>query len=81
MYNHVNNKNWEIMMRIEETIESLEDELQEALMTIENIAAQVAEKTMDAYDGFMKSEEYKNKVVEIGNKLKEKGVDITTRME
>jgi len=68
-------------MRIEETIESLEDELQEALMTIENIAAQVAEKTMDAYDGFMKSEEYKNKVVEIGNKLKEKGVDITTRME
>ena len=50
-------------------------------MKIENSAGMVAEKTMDTYEGFMQSEQYKDKVVEIGNKLKEKGVDITTRME
>ncbi len=81
MYNHINNKNWETTMQIEDTVESLEDELQEALVKIENIAGQVAEKTMDTYDGFMQSEQYKDKVVEIGNKLKTMGVDITTRMQ
>jgi len=38
-------------------------------------------ENMDAYEGFMKSEEYKDKLEEIGNKLKEKGVDINTLME
>ena len=68
-------------MQKEVTVEDLEEQLQEALVKIENIAGMVAEKTMDAYEGFMQSEQYKDKVVEIGYKLKEKGVDITTRMD
>jgi len=68
-------------VELEITVEDLEDQLQEALGKIENIAALVAEKQLDAYEGFMQSETYKNEVVEIGHKLKEKGVDITTRME
>lgn len=68
-------------MQTEETVEDLEEQLQEALAKIENIAGMVAEKTIDAYEGFMQSEQYKDKVVEIGHKLKERGVDITTRME
>jgi uncharacterized protein (DUF302 family) len=68
-------------MELEETVEDLEEELEQTLMKIENIAGQVAEKTLDAYEGFMQSEKYKDKVVELGHKLKDKGVDITTRME
>ena len=68
-------------MDIEETVEDLEDQLQKTLKDIENLAAKVAEENMDAYEGFMKSEEYKDKLEEIGNKLKEKGVDINTLME
>ena len=68
-------------MDIEETVEDLEEQLQKTLKDIENLAAKVAEENMDAYEGFMKSEEYKDKLEEIGNKLKEKGVDINTLME
>jgi hypothetical protein len=68
-------------MDIEETVEDLEDQLQKTLKDIENLAAKVAEENMDAYEGFMKSEEHKDKLEEIGNKLKEKGVDINTLME
>jgi peptide deformylase len=63
------------------TVEELESELQEVLLNIDNIAARVAQKEMDAYEGFMESEKYKNRVVEIGNSLKEVGIDITTRVE
>lgn len=66
---------------MEETVEDLEEELQETLAKIENIAARVAEKEIDAYVGFMESEKHKDKVVEIGHKLKERGVDITTLTE
>lgn len=71
----------EIDMKIEDTVEDLEEQLQETLKDIENLAAQVAEENMDAYTGFMKSEEYKDKLVDLGNKLKERGVDINTLME
>ncbi|QFR42495.1 hypothetical protein CVO_08890 [Sulfurimonas sp. CVO] len=60
-------------------IEDLEEELEETLAKIDDIAAKVQKKELDAYEGFMKTEKYKNKIVEIGNKLKEKGVDITNR--
>lgn len=62
-----------------ETVEDLESELDRALISIENIAAKVADKKMDAYEGFMETEKYKNIVVEIGYKLKEVGIDITQR--
>ncbi len=68
-------------MNVEETVEDLDTQLEETLLKIENIAARVAEKKLDAYEGFMESEKYKNKVVELGHKLKELGVDITTRTE
>ena len=64
-----------------DTVEDLEEALQKALDNIDNIAAQAAEGNIDAYDGFMQTEKYKNEIVEIGHKLKEKGIDITTRTE
>ena len=63
------------------TVEDLESELQEVLLNIDTIAQQVQEKEMDTYAGFMESEKWKNRVVEIGHLLKEKGIDITTRTE
>ncbi|MFT5835787.1 MAG: hypothetical protein ACI9RG_000680 [Sulfurimonas sp.] len=64
-----------------DTVEELESELQEVLLNIDNIAVQVIEKKIDAYQGFLESEKWKNRVVEIGTSLKEKGIDITTRTE
>ena len=66
---------------MQETVEDLQTELDEALAKIENIALQVAEKELDAYAGFMQTEEYKDKIVEIGHKLKDHGVDITSLTE
>ncbi|MDP2894549.1 MAG: hypothetical protein WC279_03190 [Sulfurimonas sp.] len=63
---------------MEETVEDLEEELQKALTQIDTIAAKVQRKELDTFEGFMESEKYKNRVVEIGYKLKELGVDITT---
>ncbi len=63
------------------TVEDLEEELQETLAKIDNIAARVVEKELDAYEGFMQTEKYKDRVVEIGHLLKEKGIDITTLTE
>ena len=63
------------------TVEDLESELQEVLLNIDTIAQRVQEKELDAYAGFMESEKYKNRVVELGYLLKEKGIDITTRTE
>lgn len=74
-------KNWLEKMIIEETVEDLNSELQEALMKIENIAAKVVEQKIDAYEGFMESEKYKDQVVKLGYKLKELGIDITTQTE
>ena len=69
------------MKNINNTVEELETELQEVLLNIDNLAQQVAEKKIDSYQGFMDSEKYKNRVVAIGNLLKERGIDITTRVE
>ena len=66
---------------METTVEELESELQEVLLNIDYIATQVQDKEIDAYEGFMQSEKYKNRVVELGYALKEKGIDITTRTE
>ena len=66
---------------MQETVEDLEEQLQEALQKIDSIAARVAEKELDAYEGFMETEKYKDLVIEIGHKLKEVGVDITTLTE
>ena len=64
-----------------DTVEELESELQEVLLNIDNIAEKVTRKELDAYEGFMESEKWKNRVVEIGYALKERGIDITTRTE
>jgi len=66
---------------MQETVEDLEEQLQDTLQKIDNIAARVAEKELDAYDGFMQTEKYKDLIVKIGHKLKELGVDITTLTE
>jgi len=61
------------------TVEELEAELQEVFLDMENLAEKVQRKELDAYEGFMQSEKYKNRIVELGNALKERGIDITTR--
>lgn len=66
---------------MEETVEDLDEELQKALAEIENIAAKVYEKRMDAYEGFLQTEKYNKIIIEVGNKLKERGIDITTMAE
>jgi len=65
----------------ETTVEELESELQEVLLNMDNLAEQVQEKKIDSYEGFMQTEKYRNRIVEIGNALKERGIDITTRAE
>jgi len=64
-----------------DTVEELESELQEVLLKIDAIAQKVQDKELDTYAGFIESEKYKNRIIEIGNTLKEKGIDITTRTE
>lgn len=64
-----------------DTVEDLESELQEVLLNMDTLAQMVQDKKLDTYEGFMKSEKYKNRIVELGNALKEKGIDITTRTE
>ncbi len=64
-----------------DTVEELETELQEMMLNMDTIAQKVQDKELDAYTGFMESEKYKNRIVEIGNALKEKGIDITTRVD
>lgn len=64
-----------------DTVEELETALQEMMLNMDTIAQKVQDKEMDAYEGFIESEKYKNKIIEIGNALKEKGIDITTRVE
>ena len=64
-----------------DTVEDLESELQEVLLNMDTLAQMVQDKELDTYEGFIKSEKYKNRIVELGNALKEKGIDITTRTE
>lgn len=63
------------------TVEDLESQLQEVMLNMDTLAQMVQDKKLDAYEGFTQSEKYKNRIVEIGNALKEKGIDITTRTE
>jgi hypothetical protein len=60
-----------------QTVEDLEELLQDTLQKIDDIALQVAEGQKDTYEGFMETEKYKDEVIRIGHLLKEKGVDIT----
>ena len=48
---------------------------------MDTLAQKVQDKELDAYEGFTQSEKWKNRIVEIGNALKERGIDITTRTE
>ncbi len=64
-----------------DTVEDLESELQEVMLNMDTLAQKVQDKELDAYEGFTQSEKWKNRIVEIGNALKEKGIDITTRTE
>ena len=64
-----------------DTVEDLESELEEELSKMDAIAQKVLDKKIDSYAGFMESEKHKNRIVEIGYLLKEKGIDITTRTE
>ena len=59
------------------TVEELESELQEVMLKMDSLAEKVQNKEIDAYEGFMQTEKYRNRIVEIGNLLKEKGIDIT----
>ena len=61
------------------TVEDLESELEDVLLKIDTIAQKVVDKEIDAYVGFIQTEDFKNRIVEIGNLLKERGIDITLR--
>lgn len=67
--------------KVSTTVEELETELQGLLSNMDSLAQKVREKEIDAYEGFVQSEKYKNRIVEIGNELKAKGIDITKRVE
>ncbi|MFA5461108.1 MAG: hypothetical protein WC274_03405 [Sulfurimonas sp.] len=62
---------------LKDTVEYLDEKLREAIIAVNNIAAKVYEGNLDAYEGFTQTEKYNKIIVEIGNKLKEKGIDIT----
>ncbi|MDD3475289.1 MAG: hypothetical protein PHI38_00320 [Sulfurimonas sp.] len=62
---------------LKDTVEYLDEELQKAIIAVNNIGAKVYEGTLDSYEGFLQTEKYNKIIVEIGNKLKEKGIDIT----
>ncbi len=67
------------MNRLNDTVEELESELEELLLKIDTIAQKVLDKELDSYQGFLDTEKYKDRIVEIGHLLKEKGIDITIR--
>ena len=66
---------------MKDTVEDLESELQELLLKIDQIAQDVVEQKIDSYEGFMETQKYNDRVVEIGHLLKDMGIDITTRAE
>ena len=59
------------------TVEELEAKLQDLLLKIDEIAQDVNDKKLDSFEGFMQSEKYRDEIVQIGNQLKERGIDIT----
>ncbi|MGE0737628.1 hypothetical protein [Sulfurimonas sp.] len=60
-----------------DTVEYLVEELRKAVMKIEDIATKVNKGELGAYEGFMETEKHNNRILELGKKLKEKGLDIT----
>ncbi|MDA7817902.1 hypothetical protein N9A28_06895 [Sulfurimonas sp.] len=66
-------------MEIVQTIEDLEEELDKTIEEMDKIAAEVAEGRLDAYEGFTQTESHKDKILELGHKLKDLGVDIGNR--
>ena len=62
------------------TVEELQSKLQELLLKMDEIAQDVNDKKLDSFEGFMQSEKYRDEIVQIGNQLKERGIDITQTM-
>jgi len=62
------------------TVEELQSKLQELLLKMDEIAQNVNDKKLDSFEGFMQSEKYRDEIVQIGNQLKERGIDITQTM-
>lgn len=60
-----------------DTVEYLVEEFRKAVVTIEDIATKVNKGELSAYEGFMETEKHNNRILELGKKLKEKGLDIT----
>ena len=63
------------------TFEELEAELEEISTKIDDIAQDVADGKLDTFDGFMQSEKYKDRIIEITKALKEKGIDVSQRFK
>ena len=63
------------------TFEELESELEEISTKMDDIAQEVADGKLDSFEGFMQSEKYKDRIVEIANALKERGIDISKRFK
>lgn len=60
-----------------DTVEYLVEEVRKAVTSIEEVATKVSKGQLGAYEGFMETEKYNTRVLELGKKLKEKGLDIT----
>lgn len=58
-------------------VEDLHRELEKALETVDDIAEKVQRKELSAFDGFMQTEEYRQKANDIVRQLQELGIDIT----
>ncbi|MFA6759629.1 MAG: hypothetical protein WCR69_01105 [Sulfuricurvum sp.] len=65
----------------EEFIVDLLRELEEALEKVDIIAEQVQKGELGTYDGFMQSEEFRDKANEVAQKLKSHGIDIAKDMQ
>jgi len=63
------------------TVEELESKLQELSLKVDEIAQKVVDGELDAYEGFTLSQKYNDEILKIGYLLKEKGIDITTRVD
>lgn len=67
----------EIQEVLEDTIEFLIEEVKKTLLKIDDIATKVHKGDIGAYEGFVETEKYNAKILELGRILKEKGLDIT----
>ena len=57
-------------------VEDLHRELENALEMVDDIAEKVQRKELSAFDGFMQTEEYRQKANDIVRQLQELGIDI-----